>query len=165
MEIRYLCRAARECFCHLAGACDCRYMQILSEQVRAASRMASLSGVCRSRPPPTAPAPQTPVEEEAPGTSEPDTIRARRGAGRPRRGEMAIEKRTSYNENNNTKKERERKRWRKLLQHRKLKFYAKYDCIALHFWFYCVYCFKGIWNSTDAILQARHGPGGQLVQG
>lgn len=47
MEITYLCRSAREYFCHLAGAYDCRYMQILSDWV--SREYGGLSGVCRSQ--------------------------------------------------------------------------------------------------------------------
>lgn len=43
MEITYLSQSARENFCHLAGAYDCRYMQILS----VSHEYGSLSGVCR----------------------------------------------------------------------------------------------------------------------
>lgn len=47
MEITYLCQLGREYFCHLAGAFDCRYMQILSDGV--SRECGGLSGVCRSR--------------------------------------------------------------------------------------------------------------------
>lgn len=47
MEITYLCQSVREYFSHLAGAYDCRYMQILSDwETR---EYGGLSGVCRSR--------------------------------------------------------------------------------------------------------------------
>lgn len=60
MEITYLCQSARGYFCHLAGAYDCRYMQILSEWVsREYQLIRSLQ-----EPPLLRWDPQTPVEKE-----------------------------------------------------------------------------------------------------